>query len=447
MGRCCSTETRVLRVPLSQLPAFLAQLKARAKAQAAAAAARRKKEAASQKRYEAQRARNKKRRSRGQSEEEDDYGCDEYDGEYAPAPVYADTLDASFAALWAAAPPGTTLRFMRHGSEPPADDLWGEWQAALPLNTLPGAASGAARALPPGAAAQDGGLAAAGALLQAGYLVLPPDAARVALAALRASGPGPCLRARVAAALDAAILDAELPFITYDAPQRGRAQFARAAAAIKQAKAWLVASARDGASVQAHVEQLQATVAECLRDIQASADAAEAAEAAVRAERREAAAERARLAEAGAGGVSPGGSRGDSEGGSESESYDEYVDSDIPYGGWRDPSEPRPRRRVASAAAEARQEAQWLATERDWQSFSVHRALANVTGELRVAQETAAAWHHAEVYGGEEGTDEPAEAAAGGERSDGRQGLLRLLRDAEQAGQAVLTWHRTEDDF
>jgi hypothetical protein len=172
MGRCCATKTRVLRVPASQLPAFLAQLKARARAQAAAAAAQRKKEAAAMKQYAAHRARNKKRRSRGQSEEEDDYGCDEY----APAPVYADTLHASFSALWAAAPPGTTLRFTRHGSEPPNDDLWGEWQAALPLNTLPGAVSGAARALPPGAAAQDSGLAAAGALLQAGYLVLPPNA-------------------------------------------------------------------------------------------------------------------------------------------------------------------------------------------------------------------------------------------------------------------------------
>jgi hypothetical protein len=193
MGRCCATKTRVLRVPASQLPAFLAQLKARTRAQAAAAAAQRKKEAAATKQYAAHRARNKKRRSRGQSEEEDTY--DDYELEYPPAPVYTDTLDASFSALWAAAPPGTTLRFTRHGSEPPADDLWGEWQAALPLNTLPGAASGAARALPPGAAAQDGGLAAAGALLQAGYLVLPPNAVRVALAALRASGPGPCLRA------------------------------------------------------------------------------------------------------------------------------------------------------------------------------------------------------------------------------------------------------------
>ncbi len=461
-------DARAARVRLAAACLHHAARRARADALAAAAAAQRAKELAAQEAYAAQRAKNRNRRRRGKPVDWVDPGAgyDYLDAEFGPATVYADTLDASYEALWAAArvslsPGRATLRFERNGREPPDDALWQELRAALPLHTLPGA-RGPAPPLPPGMEAQLGWLAAAGALLQprgdasVQFLLLPPDAARCALGALRASGPGVCLRARVAAALAAAILDAELPWCLDDAPQRGRVHFARAAGAVKQAQAWLAAgNGRDGASVHARVEQLQAACADFLRDIRASADAAAAAEEAVALERREAAAERARRAACGASPLRARSRSRASDEDSESESVSEYMDSDDPSGGWRDRSAPRERRRVASHAAAAREAAAARAEAHDTHSWMLHRALANVTGELRAAAAAAAAWRHAEQQGGgeeEEAEEEAAEAAAAqpakaGGGDDGRRELLRLLRDAVQAGQAVLTWHATEDEM
>jgi hypothetical protein len=235
MGRTCATETRVLRVCASQLPPFITQLGLRADALAAAAAAQRAKDLAEQAAHAAKVAKHRAKRRAAKRRGDDfyvsDYDWDDcHDDEYGPATVYTDTLDVSYDALWAAArvsPGGATLRFERHGREPPDDALWQELRAALPLHTLPGA-RGPPPPLQPGMEAQLGWLAAAGALLQprgdasVQFLLLPPDAARCALGALRASGPGVCLRACVAAALAAAIMHAELPWCLDDAPQRGR---------------------------------------------------------------------------------------------------------------------------------------------------------------------------------------------------------------------------------
>jgi hypothetical protein len=231
--------------------------------------------------------------------------------------------------------------------------------------------------------------------------------------------------------------------------------FALAAGAVKQAQAWLAAgNGRDGAAVHARVETLQGACADFLREIRASVDAAAAAEEAEAAERREAAVERARRAACGA---SPLRSRSRSRScvsdeDSESESVSEYIDSDDPSGGWRDRSAPRERLRVASHAAEAREAAAARAEAHDTHSWLLHRALGNVTGELRAAAAAAAAWRHAEQGGGEEEKEEEAaeataQPAKAGGGDDGRRELLRLLRDAVQAVQAVLTWHRTEDEM
>jgi hypothetical protein len=381
----------------------------------------------------------------------------------APALASADTLDDAYATLRR----GASARLSCSSSQPvcaPDDAVWDELCAALPLHTLP-QAIGRPPALPAGLEKQLGWLAAAGAVLQPAkcsddatsttLLLLPHDAVRCALGALRAVGPGVCLRARIiVAALASALSNAELPWLCYDAPWRGRTHFQRAAAAVKEAQAWLAtASGRDSVAVHERMQALQSTCAAFLRDIRASVDAAQAAQAEKEAQARQAAAERRAAAQrhgASAEQGSPQSRSCASASESSSDEEEEYIDSDDPAGGWRDRSVARPRRvSYESERAAAAQERAW---EEDSHMFSLRAALASVTGELRDAAAHARAWRDAERGGGDGGgeaaaaAEAPHPAAADAAGGNDRDKLLRLLHDAAEAGQAVLVRHHTDDD-